>query len=111
MDGIIGGLGATANYIKKGISNYNRQAQVRELMERGGIQAIKDAIHSGELVGGAKKGLDTKPKKPKKTKKKETGKKVGRPFGTYRPQPSSAKSNISRSMDLTLQLRSIYLIV
>ena len=82
MDTAIKGIIDTGAYIKHGIDTYNRQAKLRDLMNKGGIEAIKRAIEQGEIEGGAKKGLDNK-----RTKKKKT---IRRPPQTIKPASSQA---------------------
>ena len=101
MSEILGGVKATYDYIKHGIDTYNRQQRLRELKDKGGIEAIKQAIQAGEFSGGAKKGLvmEDKKKKKKTVKKSPTvAKRRGRPFGSYQPKPAVAQSAISRGL-------------
>ena len=107
MSEILGGVKATYDYIKHGIDTYNRQQRLRELKDKGGIEAIKQAIQAGEFSGGAKKGLvmEEKKKKKKTVKKSPTvppkvpmAKRRGRPFGSYQPKPAIAQSAISRAI-------------
>ena len=81
MEATIKGLIDTGAYIKHGIDTYERQAKLRDLMNKGGIEAIKQAIDKGEIEGGAKKGLDNKKKK----------KIIKRPPQTIKPASSQAQ--------------------
>jgi len=83
MEATIKGLIDTGAYIKQGIDTYNRQAKLRDLMNKGGIEAIKRAIDQGEIQGGAKKGLDNKKKQKKRI--------IRRPPQTIKPASSQAQ--------------------